>query len=60
MTEASNTAAASSADTSGDPIAATVAPGYAFSGPVLELGGLMLDAQRLAGIVRGLFKTGRH
>ena len=29
-----------------DPIAAAVSAGYAFEGPVLELGGLMLDAER--------------
>ena len=32
-----------------DPIDAAVAPGYAFEGPALELGGLMLDATRLSG-----------
>jgi DNA helicase HerA-like ATPase len=32
------------------PIAAAVAPGYAFEGPALELGGLMLDADTLAGV----------
>jgi DNA helicase HerA-like ATPase len=31
-----------------DPIVAAVAPGYAFEGPALELGGLMLDATRLS------------
>src|SRR6478752_3413181 len=31
-----------------DTIAAAVAAGYAFEGPALELGGLMLDADRLA------------
>ncbi len=31
-----------------DPIAAAVAAGYAFEGPALELGGLMLDADRLS------------
>jgi DNA helicase HerA-like ATPase len=31
-----------------DPITAAVAAGYAFEGPALELGGLMLDADRLA------------
>ena len=30
-----------------DPITAAVAPGYAFEGPALELGGLMLDAGTL-------------
>ncbi|WP_210439499.1 helicase HerA-like domain-containing protein [Nocardioides xinjiangensis] len=30
-----------------DPISAAVAPGYRFEGPALELGGLMLDAERL-------------
>src|SRR5512141_1412851 len=33
-----------------DPIAATVAAGYAFEGPALELGGLMLDADRLSDV----------
>ena len=33
-----------------DPIEATVAAGYAFEGPVLELGGLMLDADRLSDV----------
>src|SRR6478752_5907363 len=31
-----------------DPISAAVAAGYAFEGPALELGGLMLDADTLA------------
>ena len=31
-----------------DPIEAAVAAGYAFDGPALELGGLMLDAERLS------------
>ena len=31
-----------------DPIEEAVAPGYAFEGPALELGGLMLDATRLS------------
>ena len=31
-----------------DPIVAAVAPGYAFEGPALELGALMLDATRLS------------
>jgi uncharacterized protein len=31
-----------------DPITAAVAPGYAFEGPALELGGLMLDASTLS------------
>jgi len=31
-----------------DPIVAAVAPGYAFEGPALELGGLMLDATTLS------------
>src|SRR4029453_14155091 len=30
------------------PIAQAVAPGYAFEGPALELGGLMLDAETLS------------
>jgi DNA helicase HerA-like ATPase len=38
-------AAASSED---HPIAVAVAPGYAFEGPALELGGLMLDATTLS------------
>ncbi len=33
-----------------DPIAAAVAPGYAFEGKALELGGLMLDAERLSDV----------
>ena len=33
-----------------DPIAAAVAAGYAFEGPALELGGLMLDADRLCDV----------
>ena len=36
-------------DTS-DPISAAVAPGYAFEGPALELGGLMVDATTLGGV----------
>ncbi len=35
------------APTPTDPISAAVAPGYQFEGPALELGGLMLDADRL-------------
>ncbi len=33
-----------------DPVSAAIAPGYAFSGPALELGGLMLDADTLPGV----------
>ncbi|MGI8645044.1 MAG: helicase HerA-like domain-containing protein, partial [Nocardioides sp.] len=33
-----------------DPISAAVAPGYAFEGAALELGGLMLDATELADV----------
>ena len=33
-----------------DPIEAAVAAGYAFEGPALELGGLMLDAERLSDV----------
>ncbi len=33
-----------------DPISAAVAPGYAFDGPALELGGLMVDATTLSGV----------
>ena len=33
-----------------DPITAAVAPGYAFEGPALELGGLMVDATTLSGV----------
>src|SRR3954449_7924897 len=33
-----------------DPISTAVAPGYAFEGPALELGGLMLDADTLSGV----------
>jgi len=32
------------------PIAAAVAPGYAFAGPSLELGGLLLDADTLSDV----------
>ncbi|MFC4785550.1 helicase HerA-like domain-containing protein [Nocardioides sp. MAHUQ-72] len=32
------------------PIAAAVAPGYAFEGPALDLGGLVLDADRLSDV----------
>ena len=34
----------------GNPIAEAVAPGYAFDGPALELGGLMLDATELSDV----------
>ncbi|MGN6782920.1 MAG: helicase HerA-like domain-containing protein [Marmoricola sp.] len=34
-------------DPSGDPIVQAVAPGYAFEGPVLELGALLTDASHL-------------
>src|SRR6478672_11548380 len=37
-----------SAEPAPDPLVATVAAGYAFEGPALELGGLMLDAERLS------------
>jgi DNA helicase HerA-like ATPase len=33
-----------------DPISAAVGPGYAFEGPALELGGLMLDATTLSDV----------
>ncbi|MBO9522653.1 MAG: DUF853 family protein [Nocardioidaceae bacterium] len=33
-----------------DPISAAVAPGYAFEGAALELGGLMLDAEHLSDV----------
>src|ERR1700712_5674079 len=33
-----------------DPISAAVSPGYAFEGPALELGGLMVDATTLSGV----------
>src|SRR4051794_7796616 len=39
--------AAGGASSAADPIAAAVTAGYAFEGPVLELGRLMLDAERL-------------
>ena len=35
-------------DTAADPVELAVGDGYAFTGPALELGGLMLDATRLA------------
>ena len=37
-------------DPTQDPISAAVAPGYAFEGAALDLGGLMLDAQRLSDV----------
>ncbi len=40
----------SAESTPGDPISAAVAPGYAFTGPALELGGLMVDASTLTGV----------
>ena len=33
-----------------DPVSEAVAPGYRFEGPALELGGLMLDAERLSDV----------
>src|SRR6478752_9540035 len=33
-----------------NPVAAAVAPGYQFEGPVLELGGLMLDETQLSDV----------
>ncbi|MBC2932382.1 helicase HerA-like domain-containing protein [Nocardioides sp. zg-1228] len=36
--------------TAGDPISQAVAPGYAFEGPALELGGLMLGADDLSDV----------
>ncbi len=42
MTESTHTGAEP------DPIIAAIAPGYAFEGAALELGGLMLDADRLS------------
>ncbi len=41
---------ATPAATPQDPIAAAVAPGYAFQGPALELGGLMLNANDLSDV----------
>src|SRR5689334_2547892 len=49
MTEPS-TAADTTPGPAQDPIAAAVAAGYAFEGPALELGGLMLDAERLSDV----------
>ena len=43
-------AESSPVDPPGDPISAAVAPGYAFTGPALELGGLMIDATTLSGV----------
>ena len=40
----------STAATPQDPIAAAIAPGYAFEGTALELGGLMLDATSLSDV----------
>ena len=36
------------AEGAGDPVVAAVTAGYSFEGPALELGGLMLDAERLS------------
>ncbi|HEX2550989.1 MAG TPA: helicase HerA-like domain-containing protein, partial [Nocardioidaceae bacterium] len=49
MTEPS-TAADTTPGPAQDPIVAAVAAGYAFEGPALELGGLMLDAERLSDV----------
>src|SRR6476620_811049 len=49
MTEPS-TAADTTPGPAQDPIAAAVAAGYAFEGPALELGGLMLDPERLSDV----------
>ena len=40
----------SATDAPQDPISAAVAPGYAFEGTALELGGLMLDATTLSDV----------
>ncbi len=37
-------------DPASDPISTAVAPGYAFEGPALELGGLLVDATTLSGV----------
>ncbi len=39
-----------SSEASKDPISAAVSAGYAFDGPALELGGLMVDATTLSGV----------
>ena len=39
-----------SEQTPSDPISAAVAPGYAFEGEALELGGLMVDQSTLSGV----------
>ena len=49
MTQTPGTTPADPAGTN-NPIAAAVAAGYAFEGPALELGGLMLDAADLADV----------
>lgn len=49
MTEPEDAAAPPDAE-SPDPIMAKVGSGYEFDGPALELGGLMLDAERLADV----------
>ena len=48
--EAGPTPAEAPTPTATDPISAAVAPGYAFEGPALELGGLMLDADDLSDV----------
>ncbi|KRE95387.1 ATPase [Nocardioides sp. Soil774] len=49
MPETPETPAASQPAPS-DPVSEAVAPGYRFEGPALELGGLMLDAERLSDV----------
>ena len=44
------TPAAMTSASADDPISAAARAGYAFEGPALELGGLMLDAQRLSDV----------
>jgi DNA double-strand break repair helicase HerA and related ATPase len=50
MSETPDAAGAEPAAGERDPITAAVAPGYAFDGPALELGGLMLDAEDLSDV----------
>ena len=49
MTQSSDPAQTTGA-VPGDPISVAVAAGYAFQGPALELGGLMVDASTLTGV----------
>ncbi len=50
MTQRPESTGSASGSTPADPISAAVAAGYAFEGPALELGGLMVDATTMTGV----------